>query len=104
LFFHRFLVVPKPAFWHNCEMSKCADQNADAPCSVPPTAQPNCAQKVSPTGTVSETSGLSGPESGATPSLSEGSPQRRSREIGGPSGPEPTRYGDWEKKGRCIDF
>ena len=28
----------------------------------------------------------------------------RPREIGGPSGPEPTRYGDWEKKGRCIDF
>ena len=26
------------------------------------------------------------------------------RETGGPSGPEPTRYGDWEKKGRCIDF
>jgi len=25
-------------------------------------------------------------------------------EIGGPRGPEPTRYGDWEKKGRCIDF
>ncbi|MGJ3259948.1 MAG: DUF1674 domain-containing protein [Rhodospirillales bacterium] len=25
-------------------------------------------------------------------------------EIGGPEGPEPTRYGDWEKKGRCIDF
>lgn len=25
-------------------------------------------------------------------------------EIGGPSGPEPTRYGDWERKGRCIDF
>ena len=25
-------------------------------------------------------------------------------EIGGPSGPEPTRYGDWEIKGRCIDF
>jgi hypothetical protein len=28
----------------------------------------------------------------------------RPREIGGPPGPEPTRYGDWEKKGRCIDF
>jgi hypothetical protein len=28
----------------------------------------------------------------------------RPREIGGPSGPEPTRFGDWEKKGRCIDF
>jgi hypothetical protein len=32
-------------------------------------------------------------EPGATPA-----------EIGGPSGPEPTRYGDWEKNGRCIDF
>jgi hypothetical protein len=28
----------------------------------------------------------------------------RPREIGGPRGPEPTRYGDWERKGRCIDF
>lgn len=28
----------------------------------------------------------------------------RAREIGGPKGPEPTRYGDWEKNGRCIDF
>ncbi|RCK54128.1 hypothetical protein TH25_02010 [Thalassospira profundimaris] len=26
------------------------------------------------------------------------------REIGGPKGPEPTRFGDWEHKGRCIDF
>ncbi|HET7395949.1 MAG TPA: DUF1674 domain-containing protein [Gammaproteobacteria bacterium] len=26
------------------------------------------------------------------------------REFGGPKGPEPTRYGDWEKGGRCIDF
>lgn len=26
------------------------------------------------------------------------------REIGGPKGPEPTRYNDWEKGGRCIDF
>ena len=26
------------------------------------------------------------------------------REIGGPSGPEPTRYGDWERKGRVSDF
>ena len=25
-------------------------------------------------------------------------------ETGGPAGPEPTRYGDWEIKGRCIDF
>jgi hypothetical protein len=26
------------------------------------------------------------------------------REIGGPQGPEPTRFGDWERAGRCIDF
>jgi len=25
-------------------------------------------------------------------------------EIGGREGPEPTRFGDWEKRGRCIDF
>jgi hypothetical protein len=25
-------------------------------------------------------------------------------EIGGREGPEPTRFGDWEKNGRCIDF
>ena len=26
------------------------------------------------------------------------------KEIGGREGPEPTRYGDWEKAGRCSDF
>lgn len=25
-------------------------------------------------------------------------------EIGGPAGPEPTRFGDWERKGRVSDF
>jgi hypothetical protein len=30
--------------------------------------------------------------------------QKPPREIGGRDGPEPTRYGDWEKAGRCIDF
>jgi len=25
-------------------------------------------------------------------------------EIDGPKGPEPTRYGDWERKGRVSDF
>jgi hypothetical protein len=27
-----------------------------------------------------------------------------SDERGGPSGPEPTRYGDWERKGIAVDF
>ncbi len=30
--------------------------------------------------------------------------QDRPREVGGRDGPDPTRYGDWEKGGRCIDF
>jgi hypothetical protein len=30
--------------------------------------------------------------------------QQRPREIGGRSGPEPTRYGDWEKNGLISDF
>jgi hypothetical protein len=25
-------------------------------------------------------------------------------ELDGPAGPEPTRFGDWERRGRCIDF
>jgi hypothetical protein len=31
-------------------------------------------------------------------------PYVKPEETGGPSGPEPTRFGDWERKGRCIDF
>ncbi len=31
-------------------------------------------------------------------------PKEVAKEIGGPKGPEPTRYGDWEVNGRCTDF
>jgi hypothetical protein len=31
-------------------------------------------------------------------------PRPMPKEIGGTKGPEPTRYGDWEHKGRCTDF
>jgi hypothetical protein len=31
-------------------------------------------------------------------------PPQLPTEWGGREGPEPTRYGDWEKNGRCIDF
>jgi len=37
-------------------------------------------------------------------SKSESGTKKRPKEIGGPKGLEPTRYGDWEKAGRCIDF
>ncbi|MEO0972055.1 MAG: DUF1674 domain-containing protein [Pseudomonadota bacterium] len=42
----------------------------------------------------------------ATPAAREDSPEVTSppREVGGRDGPEPTRFGDWEKNGRCIDF
>ena len=33
-----------------------------------------------------------------------GEQDKSSKEYGGPKGKEPTRYGDWEKNGRCIDF
>jgi hypothetical protein len=39
-----------------------------------------------------------------TPETEPAAPPTRPREIGGPKGPEPTRYGDWEVGGRCTDF
>ncbi|KAA0042555.1 succinate dehydrogenase assembly factor 4 [Cucumis melo var. makuwa] len=30
--------------------------------------------------------------------------EKMAPEIGGPKGHEPTRYGDWERNGRCYDF
>ena len=42
--------------------------------------------------------------------LPESAPERDTRkdnhliERGGPKGPEPTRFGDWENNGRCTDF
>jgi hypothetical protein len=39
----------------------------------------------------------------ASTASSTAAPQKPG-EIGGPRGPEPTRYGDWESKGRCTDF
>jgi hypothetical protein len=31
-------------------------------------------------------------------------PAGKPSEVGGPKGLEPTRYGDWERDGRCVDF
>ncbi len=30
--------------------------------------------------------------------------EARAKELQGPKGPEPTRYGDWERKGIASDF
>jgi hypothetical protein len=47
------------------------------------------------------------PEDGPQPAPSGAQPGNAGPtipEIGGPKGPEPTRYGDWERNGRCSDF
>ena len=41
------------------------------------------------------------PESGPERNTGE---DNRLIERGGPKGPEPTRFGDWENNGRCTDF
>jgi hypothetical protein len=42
------------------------------------------------------------------PTITKDSPdvqgEQKPKEIGGRKGLDPTRYGDWEKAGRCIDF
>jgi len=64
-----------PRFWHNCAM--------------PPDFPSSAAASDTPI------------DDRASPAAaSDAAPP----EEGGPEGPEPTRFGDWERKGRCIDF
>ena len=51
------------------------------------------------TGTDGKPSDVAEAEADRTPT-----PPRAAVEIGGRKGLDPTRYGDWEKNGRCIDF
>ena len=43
------------------------------------------------------------PTSGETGEVAD-TPPGQPVEYGGREGPDPVRYGDWEKNGRCIDF
>lgn len=53
--------------------------------------------------TVGETLGKTSDESGGI--ATDGSEKiEEIQEIGGPKGAEPTRFGDWERNGRCSDF
>jgi hypothetical protein len=63
---------------------------------LPPTATPRTPGAVVPN--PPPAAGIAGA------AAAEAGSGRGTREIGGPPGPEPTRYGDWEKNGRCIDF
>lgn len=44
------------------------------------------------------------PEAESTVDDTSADDTARPKEIGGRGGLDPTRYGDWEKAGRCIDF
>lgn len=43
-------------------------------------------------------------EEAAARRLATGAAEASGEEVGGPRGPEPTRYGDWERKGLAVDF
>lgn len=58
------------------------------------------------TATTANPPGATGPGAGK-PAAAKPAPDAsvsRPKEIGGPKGPEPTRFGDWERDGRCVDF
>jgi hypothetical protein len=71
-----FKVVKQRSFWQTCGLDMNAPQE-DTPTPPAPVTAP----------------GIPVPDPAVLP-----------REIGGRGGPEPTRFGDWEKAGRCIDF
>ena len=48
--------------------------------------------------------GVKEKEAKGASSTAKSAEQTQPAERGGPKGPEPTRYGDWEAKGRCTDF
>jgi len=72
---------------------------ADKPAEAAQTRPPIAANK-SPAGTASTAPVADGaPDAPGAPGGDAVAP-----EVGGRHGPEPTRYGDWENKGRCVDF
>jgi hypothetical protein len=88
LFFLGFAMVPEAEFWQTWHcMQNASEAGSETSISVPSPDKPSLSSQL--------------PAPGAVPASL---PEPRPREIGGPEGPEPTRYGDWEKKGRCIDF
>ena len=63
----------------------------------------NSQSNMQPESSAPATAPVTPTESGSD-TLSETSNEPRVTEFGGPKGPEPTRFGDWERKGRCVDF
>ena len=67
-----------------------------APASDPKSSTPPVAPETTP-----ELAGVPDDAAQASPKAAAA---KKPREIGGPTSPEPTRYGDWERNGRVSDF
>jgi len=90
-------MVPGSRFWQNQgAMQNASEAGAETGISAPTRMKSSVsADGSSPVDADDPSTGRAAPASPAP---------HQPVEIGGPPGPEPTRYGDWEKKGRCIDF
>ncbi|MCY3732259.1 MAG: DUF1674 domain-containing protein [Rhodospirillaceae bacterium] len=66
-----------------------------------PASQGTERQRVVGSGSQTASAAAAGAQPGPPPGET---PPAKPREVGGPAGPEPTRFGDWERAGRCIDF
>ncbi len=74
-------------------------QTDDEPTAVPPPAQ-----EAAPKRALSPAAQRALAEAAERRAEAERAAKDRQPEIGGPTGPEPTRYGDWEKGGIISDF
>jgi hypothetical protein len=61
-------------------------------------------QEAAPPASPNPTDSTAKPAAPPAPAPASTAPKPMPPEIGGPAGPEPTRFGDWERKGRVSDF
>jgi hypothetical protein len=76
---------------HIGDMTKTPEKLSTAPAAEAPATDAEAAKPAPDAGT---------PDT----ATSETDAKKAPKEIGGREGPDPTRYGDWEKAGRCVDF
>ena len=79
-----------------------SDSSKDVSNSILKDSQ-NTALEATKAGSVSKQASSAGDVT-TTPVQSNPEQKKLAKEINGPKGLEPTRYGDWEAKGRCYDF
>ncbi|HEX2840766.1 succinate dehydrogenase assembly factor 4 [Hyphomicrobium sp.] len=68
-----------------------------------PTAAPS-SDNAAPTSALSPAARRALAEAAERRAAADRTAEDRQPELGGPAGPEPTRYGDWEKGGIISDF